>query len=149
MKAYWMAALTVGLLMGAGAIKDDVKKEKEKLQGTWKAVTVVERGQARADADDHRVIFDGDNFTVKKGDETIIKATFKLDPSKSPKEIDIEVAEQKSEKNNGKTAQGIYAVDGDELKLCLDEPGGSDRPKEFSAPEGTKRIFVTLKREKS
>ena len=145
---WWMPALAVGLLLGADA-KDDVKKEKEKLQGTWKCVKFEEKGESREDAD-HRIVFDGDNFSVKRGDEAIIKGTFKLDPSKQPKEIDIEVkGGTRAEGDVGKTAQGIYARDGDELKLCVHHPGGTDRPKEFSAPAGSQRVCITLKREKS
>jgi len=149
MRMHWMTAVVVGLLLGADA-KDDVKKEKEKLQGTWKCVMLEEKGESKADTEDLRIVFDGDNFSVKRGDETMIKGTFKLDPSKNPKEVDLEVQGGiKAEGDIGKTAQGIYILKGDELKLCVLHPGGTDRPSEFSAPAGSERMFITLKREKS
>ena len=52
-------------------------------------------------------------------------------------------------KLNGKTALGIYELDGDTLKWCANEPGGNERPKKFSSEAGTKYLLVTLKREKS
>jgi uncharacterized protein (TIGR03067 family) len=125
-----------------------VKKEKEKLQGTWKAATVEERGQTKEDKDDHHLIFSGDEFSIKRGDQTIIKGKFKLDPSKNPKLIYMEITEAPKEEHKGKTAPGIYALDGDTLKWCANEPGSTDRPKEFSGPAGTKQMFVTLKRDK-
>lgn len=144
-----LAFLVVGLLLGADAPKDDVKKDKDKLRGTWKAVTVKERNESKEDAEDHRVIFSGDEFRIKKGDETIIKGKFKIDSSKKPKEIDFEITETEKEKLRGKTALGIYELDGDSLKWCANEPGATERPKEFSSEAGTKHIFVTFKREKS
>jgi len=53
------------------------------------------------------------------------------------------------EKFNGKTAVGIYDLDGDTLKWCTNEPGGTERPKEFSSEADNKHLLVTLKREKS
>jgi uncharacterized protein (TIGR03067 family) len=62
-------------------------------------------------------------------------ATYKLDPSKNPKEIDI------TEK--GKTVLGIYAIDGDTLTICVSE---SFRPTELK--DGPGCTFFVLKREK-
>jgi uncharacterized protein (TIGR03067 family) len=143
-----LAILAVGLVIGAGAPQDDVKQEKEKLQGTWKAVTVEERGQSKDDNEDHRLVFAGDEFSIKEGDRTIIKGKFKLDPSKKPKEIDMEITEARKEEQKGKTGLAIYTLEGDELKLCVCEPGEPDRPKEFAGQAGTKHTLVTLKREK-
>src|SRR5439155_26069453 len=144
-----LACIAVGLFLGADAPKDDVKKDKDKLQGTWKAVTAQERGESKDDAGDHRLIFSGDEFSVKKGDETIIKGKFKIDSSKKPKQIDMEFTTADNEKFKGKTAVGIYELDGDTLKWCTDEPGGTERPKEFSSETDSKRLLVTLEREKS
>jgi uncharacterized protein (TIGR03067 family) len=143
-----LAILAVGLVIGADALKDDVKKETEKLQGTWKAVTVEERGQSKDDNEDHRLVFTGDEFSMKRGDQTVVKGKFKIDPSKKPKEIDMEVTEALKEELKGKTGLGIYTLEGDELKLCVCEPGEPDRPKEFAGQAGTKHTLVTLKRDK-
>jgi uncharacterized protein (TIGR03067 family) len=62
-------------------------------------------------------------------------ATYKLDPSKNPKEIDI------TEK--GKTVLGIYAIDGDTLTICVNE---RFRPTELR--DGPGCTFIVLKREK-
>ena len=43
--------------------------------------------------------------------------------------------------------QGIYELKGDELKICLSEPGGQ-RPGELSAKEGSKRMLITFKKAK-
>jgi uncharacterized protein (TIGR03067 family) len=144
-----LAFMAFGLLVGADGPKDEAKKVQEKLQGTWKALTVERRGESNKDDEDHRLIFDGNKFSVKRADQTMIQGTFKLDPSKNPKEIDMKITEDETGKHKGKTAAGIYALDGDTLKWCVAEPGTTERPKEFSAPADTKLMFVTLKREKS
>ena len=99
-----LACILVGLLLGPDAPKDDAKKDKENLQGTWKAVTVEAGGKVQDEAEEHRLIFSGDEFSIKKGEETMIKGKFKIDPSKKPKEIDMEFIEAKRENLKGKTA---------------------------------------------
>ena len=120
---YLLAWVAVGLFLGADGPKDDVKKDNEKLQGTWKGVTAQQGGEFQDDAQEHRLIFSGDEFTVKKGEETMVKGKFKIDSSKKPKEIDMEFTQAKKENLNGKTALGIYELDGDTLKWCWNKPG--------------------------
>jgi uncharacterized protein (TIGR03067 family) len=147
-----LACMVVGMLLGAGApkddAKDDAKKDQEKLQGTWKAVTVEAGGKAQDDGAEHRLIFAGDQFSIKKGEEMMIKGKLKIDSSKKPKEIDMECIEAKRDNLKGKTLLGIYELDGDTLKWCWNRPGG-ERPKEFSSTATDVHLLVTLKREKS
>ena len=144
-----LTCIAFGLFLAADAPKDGVKKDKEKLQGTWKAVTAQERGETKDDVEDHRLIFSGDEFSVKKGDETMIKGKFKIDSSKKPKEIDMEITEARKDDFNGKSALGNYELDGDTLKWCASEPGETERPKKFSSDAENRHILATLKREKS
>jgi uncharacterized protein (TIGR03067 family) len=160
----WQVVLSVAVVAGAGGLayhglavepqaKDDKKadkpkEDKEAILGTWRAVTQEQQGQSKNDVEDHRLIFSGGEFTIKKGDQALYKGKFKIDPSKKPKVIDMEITESAKEDHNGKTGLGIYVLEGDTLKWCVNEPGETERPKEFSAPSGTKLMFVTFKREK-
>src|SRR5205823_12704263 len=76
---------------------------------------------------------------VEKG----IEGIYHLDPSKSPKQIDFTILGEVK-----KTGLGIYQLDGDTLKLCLSiDPAKVDqRPKEFAAKAGEKRVVLTLRR---
>ena len=47
-----------------------------------------------------------------------MKGTFKVDPSKDPRAIDMEVTETKGKAHEGRTSKGIYAFDGETLKWC-------------------------------
>jgi len=127
--------------------KDADKKDKGKLQGTWNAVSGESGGKEQPEAKEHSLIFKGDEFSVKKGDKVMVKGKFKIDSSKKPKTIDMDIAEG-SDDVKGKTAEGIYKLEGDDLTWCVDEPGSGNRPKEFATKEGTKTMLVKLKREK-
>jgi uncharacterized protein (TIGR03067 family) len=148
MKALLWSILTAGLLVGVAAGEDDAKKEKEKLHGTWKVVSVEERGTSKEDNENHSIAFTGDDFIVKRGDDMMIKGKFKIDPAKKPMEIDLAIAESQKDELKGKTGLGIYSVDGDTLKFCVNEPGDDARPKEFSGQADTKHIFITCARQK-
>jgi uncharacterized protein (TIGR03067 family) len=143
-KRYIVTALAVGLLLAA----DDAKKDKDLLQGSWRAVSAEQAGKAQPDVKEHLLTFEGDTFTIKRGDQLFVKGTFTLDPSKTPKVIDMKVTEGRREEDKGKEVHGIYELDKDTLKWCTAEPGGKDRPKAFATKEGTNHLFVTLKKEK-
>jgi uncharacterized protein (TIGR03067 family) len=118
---YKMMALAVVLFLGADAAKDDSSK----LQGTWQAVSSNKGGQDDPNADQHSMTFEKDTVVIKRGDQVILKGTFKLDAAKSPRHIDIDI-EEGPEKLKGKTGHGIY-----ELKRRYAEVGrrraGRDR----------------------
>jgi uncharacterized protein (TIGR03067 family) len=146
---YVVTVLVAGLLLGATPAPkdDDAKKDREALQGTWKVVSVEDSGQAEP-PDGVLLVFEKDTFAVKKGDHLLFKGTFKLDPSKKPKAIDMTVTQSEERETAGKELHGIYELTKDGLKWCSSEPGGTERPKEFSTKEGSKSLLVTLKKEK-
>src|SRR5262245_55057990 len=75
--------------------KADVEKELKKFQGTW-TFESVHTGGKEVPASEFKgitVTFKGDKYTVKKGAEVIQAATQKLDPSRSPKTLDVKVSE--------------------------------------------------------
>ncbi len=132
--------LAAGLLVFA-----DAPKDLKRLEGTWVLVSGENDGKkVSADAlKKSRLTFEGDKHTVKEGD-TIFKGTHKLEPTKTPKAIDITDTEGPFK---GKTVLGIYVLDGDEFKICYALPG-KDRPEKFSAKAGTGYRLHVWKREK-
>src|SRR5438105_5280467 len=136
---------TLGLTAsgGTGARTDDkadVEKELKKFQGTWTFESVEAGGKEvpAAEFTGIRVTFEGNKYTVKKGDEVIQAATHKLDPSKSPKTLDVTVAEGP---NNGAVMLGIYEISGDTLKVCFD-PEGKKRATQFKGAPGSQTLVV-------
>jgi uncharacterized protein (TIGR03067 family) len=138
--------LALPLLLGAEGDKDNAKKTA--LEGVWKAVTATQDGKEQSDTREHTLTFTGDTFAIARNGETVIKGTFKVDAAKKPGTIDMLVKESKGDRHNDKSVLGIYELDGDSLKWCAAEPGATERPAEFKAEDGSKRLLVNLKREK-
>ena len=138
-----LCALVLTASGGTGARADDkadVEKELKKFQGTW-TFESVEAGGKEVPAAEFKgitVTFEGDKYTVKKGDDVIQAATLKLDPSKSPKTLDVTVAEGP---NKGAVMLGIYEISPDTLKVCFD-PEGKKRPTEFKSASGAQTLVV-------
>ena len=136
--------IVVGVVLAFGAVRaDDADKEKEKLQGAWQPVSAIEKGkeQSKEELKNRKITFKGDQITVKHGDK-VHDVTFKLDPGKKPKEIDVT---GKDDEGKERMMKGIYELKRDTLKVCMDMEGG-DRPSKFESPEGSNLIFVTLER---
>ena len=139
----------VGFAASAGSgtradAKADLEKEARKFQGTWTFESSETAGNElpTGELKGFLLTFEGNKHTVKKGDEVIQVGIQKLDPSKSPKTIDVTMTEGPSK---GTVMLGIYEIDGDTLKLCWNKPGG-ERPKEFAGKD--KAGYMVLKREK-
>jgi hypothetical protein len=66
------------------------------------------------------------------------RLTYRLDPTKTPKLIDLEMA--------GVTFHGIYQLDGDTLKICVNWKKGSNRPAELAMKADSGGIVNTLRR---
>jgi clostripain len=126
---------------------DADKKDKDKLQGTWNAISITEGTNEEADAEGQTLAFKGDEFAVKSRDAVMMKGTFKVDASKKPKTIDLKIEDGPKDRK-GKTAHGIYELKDDKLTLCIVKPGPGNRPKEFASKEGADTVLLKLEREK-
>ena len=134
---------------GSGTLADekaDLEKEVRKFQGAWTFESSETGGKKLpiSALNGLILIFEGHKHTVKKGDELIQVGTQKLDPSKSPKAIDVTMTEGP---NKGAVMLGIYEIDGDTLKVCFD-PQGKKRPTEFKSAPGSENFVNVHKRVK-
>jgi uncharacterized protein (TIGR03067 family) len=109
--------------------KDGTKTDVDKLQGDWMAVA-GENSKEKFDKElaTIKLTVKGDHLTLRLGSD-LIQATFKLDATKNPRHIDFKVAEGPGK---GETFPGIYALEGESVKLCFSEPK-QPRPTEFAA----------------
>src|SRR5262249_2720046 len=116
------------------AADDGAKAELAKLKGTWQAGS-GEAGGRKADSMELEktfLVIEGDRYTVQVPDGAR-KGTFKVDPGKTPKQIDVVAADGP---NKGKTVRGIYELKGATLRYCLAQPE-KDRPAEFTGKAGS------------
>jgi uncharacterized protein (TIGR03067 family) len=129
----------VGLLNIAGDAKEDAaKKDREAIQGVWKVMAIEVNGK-KADAKDiakMKWTITAEKITWADGNDFL----YKFDGKTMPKQIELTFPERKTE-----TIEGIYSLDGDELKICL---GKIRRPTDFTAKAGSRNYLYVLKREK-
>jgi uncharacterized protein (TIGR03067 family) len=148
MKARFLLLPLVGLAFVVGvAAQDAAKEELKRLDGVWRIVSVVSDGKKTPEdaIKGMSVVLSGDTYTVKVDEKQVEKGTQKVDPTKKPKTIDINILEGE---DKGKSQLGIYELDGDTLKMCF-AAAGQARPTEFSSKEGSKHdlgVFQRLKK---
>jgi uncharacterized protein (TIGR03067 family) len=142
-----LTALLIALaVVGSVAADDAVKKDFEKLQGVWVVTAAEQDGKALDRLQGGKLTVKDQNFHVKTASGTEMKGDLTLDPAKKPKHIDWFHQEGLLRE---KTWQGIYELEGDDLKICYAEAdSGKDRPDEFKTEADSKRLLVILKREK-
>ena len=106
-----------------------VKAELDKLHGEWTMVSGKADGSPLPDFIVSRAkrVCDGDTITVTAGEQLIMKARVKIDPTQKPKTINFEIIDGPTK---GKTQLGIYEVDGNTLKSCFAAPS-EPRPAKF------------------
>src|SRR6266478_3404591 len=90
-----------------------VRKDREKMKGTWTVASLVMNGNKVPEGELTKlkihIAADG-AMTVQREGKTIIQTTTKIDPGKKPKAIDVTytMGDLKDQ-----SAQGIYEIDGD------------------------------------
>jgi len=138
MKAVCHGATVLGawILVGTCAVADS---DLEKLQGKWTIESFLYNGNPVEMMKEGTRHFKEEKYMLvpKSGDG--IEGTFKIDPEKKPKEIDLTV--------NGRILKGIYELDGDNLKLSYSLTGG-ERPTEFESKPDSGTTLIVHKRAK-
>ncbi|HVK08296.1 MAG TPA: TIGR03067 domain-containing protein, partial [Gemmataceae bacterium] len=143
-------AVAVGVLGAAGlgwygwsaarADEKAAKSDRDLLQGKWKITAAVLHGRPLPLERAVAILGDTVHF---RGDRVMLRteSTFTLDPSKSPKWIDMPSAD-------GKGFIGVYALDGDKLTLHCAVPGSMSRPTDLEFKKGVNTTHLVLERVK-
>jgi uncharacterized protein (TIGR03067 family) len=139
--------LTVAFFLAADQPQKDVnKKDLDRLQGDWAAVSMVSDGDKLPD-DDVQSLFrtvQGDQYALFLFRKAIGKGMIKIDATKKPRTIDFLSA---SGGAKPQPIHGIYELDGDTWRLCYALPG-KERPKEFVSKKGSGHTLAVWEREK-
>jgi uncharacterized protein (TIGR03067 family) len=146
----FLLSVPVLMLVPASALaqekKGDAKKDQERCQGKWEMVSWVANGAALGPevVKKTSLVVEGDKMTSTLPGQTPLTGSFKLDPSKSPAQIDLSFEDGLLK---GLTVKGIYKLDGKSLTLCWGVPSG-DRPTEFASKKGSQVDLKEFKRAK-
>lgn len=143
------------LLLVAEPPADAVRKDREKLTGTWTVVSAEVNGmQVPAEAlKDFQFIFTAEKMTRKKDGKVQSEAGYRIDPTTSPKSLDA----LGPPGDKQPFVPGLYEVEGDTLKLCFrsdyknkdGKPAEKQlRPTKLDGGTGTNQVLLVLKREK-
>jgi RNA polymerase sigma-70 factor (ECF subfamily) len=148
MKPGGLAGLALVAFASLALADDD--DEAKRMEGTWKFVSLTADGEATP-----QDFLQKARWTIR-GKEILIpgpaedgKASFTLDPTRSPKALDMTAMNGPFK---GKTILCIYKLEGDRLTICLgggkaDEPGSRPRPEAFDGGAG--RSLLVLERGKA
>jgi len=134
-------------LLASPVFTEEPNPELQQFQGPWEVAELSEDGKVipkqaikewlpsggRAEIVDNAIIFrsphDGKKY-VK---------VFSVDATKYPKAIEISTPQRTD-------GWGIYQFDNGRLVICLADPNEAERPGDFSAAKGSKRMLMVLKR---
>jgi uncharacterized protein (TIGR03067 family) len=130
--------------VGAARMKV-VQDELKRFEATWKFVSIEVEGNAvpAERFQDDRLILKGKTFTSQVQGNTT-EGTFKIDPTVTPKTIDITFSDGPGKDN---TQKGIYVLEKDTQKICWSAPG-KPRPTEFNAKAASGRMLQVLEKVK-
>jgi uncharacterized protein (TIGR03067 family) len=139
----WRPMLLLGVLVCAGG-SDDAKKELTKFQGTWKITRMEVNGVTipATSFEKVRVVITGDKLSFQDQGKAYEEIECVLDPSKKPPEIDLNYI---TGLKKGVTEKGIYALEGDTLKICQSLTR-KKRPTELGSPKDGAQQLMVLKR---
>jgi uncharacterized protein (TIGR03067 family) len=116
------------------------------LEGEWVVVAAEDEGVTVPDDDvkGNRWVFKGTEITAVCPDGATGRMSFRLDPGKKPKEIDVTSLDDPSK---GKTEAGIYEVAEGRLRVCL-RAKEKGRPTGFATTTGSGMTMMTFEKRK-
>jgi uncharacterized protein (TIGR03067 family) len=137
-------ALVFSLLSIVSWPSEKGKSDKEAVLGTWEPVKIEKDGKEDPlPKDPGQWIFAPEKVTTREPGEVDNDCTYKLNPDKKPKELDVT---GKNIAGNIVTAQFIYELDGDTLRVAVSKEGlAGKRPTGFGAKD---IVIITYKRRK-
>ncbi len=143
-----LSILVLALSLAGGGDAPKSKTDQEQLQGTW-TMTSLHVGDRDLVASDgyESLTFEGDKMFITRNGQRFDKGTtFKLDPTKSPRTIDLEIdgapKDEAEPKDDEKIVyQGIYEFDGPRLRICFHQ---KKRPTKFESEKQMGEPFNVL-----
>src|SRR5262245_32602086 len=132
------AVLAVGLVATASLAQED----QTKLEGKWKLPRYERAGEEKPQLKNDIAVISGGKLTFPALGKGL---PVKLDATKTPKHIDL----MNAGSNKRQTWSGIYEIEGDTLKICIQTGSDQTRPQEFTTKGAdSSRMYFILQRVK-
>ena len=145
-KATSLKHVIVALAFIGASITSTGMNKDDGLHGAWTCISATVDGKAlsKDTAAALRLTITQDRYKTEKPGEVLFDSTYRVDASRSPRQINMVGTEGDLK---GKEAQGIYSIEKDILRICYTMPGDG-RPERFESLPGSKAYLVVWKRER-
>jgi uncharacterized protein (TIGR03067 family) len=135
--------------LGGANRPEEEAAEWRKLEGTWKIVILDADGERFEGGfgDFDCILIEKRKLIAKGADRAQEWGTLTIDHSTSPKLMDLREA---AEAAKGNTAEGIYELERDRLRICMDRRSTDvkERPTQFPKDPQKGVLFLVLERQK-
>ena len=140
-------AATSACALGADK-EDSIRADRALLAGEWRVVSVEANGNTNADPMAARVTIvnelDG-KWSLLANGKTIAEGTSTIDPTTSPKTIELKSSRGSVQNARGTHYRGIYEVHETTRRVCC-VPADKPVPESFAGGRETGQILVTFER---
>ena len=148
-RAVMFVVIAAASAFALAADKEEViKADRALLAGEWRVVSVEANGNTNADPVVARVTvvnrLDG-TWSLLSNGKIIAEGTSTIDPTTSPKTIELKSSRGSVENARGTHYRGIYEVHETTRRLCF-VPADKPLPESFSGGRETGQILVTFER---
>lgn len=142
-------AAASSLTLAADEKKEEaIRADRALLAGEWRVVSIEANGNTDADPTTARVTIvnglDG-RWSLLADGKPIAEGTSTIDPTKSPKTIELKGSRGSVENARGKHYRGIYEVHETTRRICF-VPADKPLPESFAGGRDTGQILVTFER---
>lgn len=136
-----LAVLIAVLCAATVAAQDQIAQELARLEGGWMVVAAEQRGKPFDAIRGGGLVIEGGTFSLKTAAGNEFKGEIRIDPTKSPKQLDFVHA------TGGVVWQAIYTVDEEMFRLNYVEAGGRDpRPTLFATSSDSAGTVIVMNR---
>ncbi len=144
-----IAAASAFVLAADASDKEEaIKADRALLAGEWRVVSVEANGNTNADSEVVRITvvnrLDG-TWSLLSNGNIIAEGTSTIDPTTSPKTIELRGIRGSAENARGTHYRGIYEVHETTRRLCF-VPADKPLPESFAGGRDTGQILVTFER---
>ena len=128
--------------------EEAITADRALLAGEWRVVSIEANGNKNADPVMARVTIlnglDG-NWTLLANGQAIAEGTSEIDPTSSPKTIELKSRRSSVENARGTHYRGIYEVHETTRRICF-VPADKPLPESFAGGSETGQILVTFEK---